>query len=124
MITVHNSAGAADHGTGRIVLAVGGLSALLASACCLGPLLLLAVGVSGVWIGHLAALERYRPTFIGAAFVALYVAYRRIYRPEACAPDALCAVPSVRQSYKVLFWIVAALLGIALAFPLVAPLFY
>lgn len=124
MITAHNRARAADHGKGRVALAIGGLAALLASACCLGPLVLLALGVSGAWIGNLAALERYRPIFIGAALVALYFAYRRIYRPEACAPDELCAVPSVRQSYKLLFWIVAALLGIALAFPLVAPLFY
>jgi mercuric ion transport protein len=124
MPTQHNNKPLADPGKGRVALAVGGLAAILASACCLGPLVLLALGVSGAWIGDLTALERYRPIFIGAALVALYVAYRRIYRPEACAPDELCAVPRVRQSYKLLFWIVAALLGIALVFPLVAPLFY
>lgn len=124
MRTQHNHESLADPGKGRVVLAVGGLAAILASACCLGPLVLLALGVSGAWIGNLTALERYRPIFIGASLVALYFAYRRIYRPEECAPDELCAVPRVRQSYKLLFWIVAALLGIALLFPLVAPLFY
>ncbi len=120
----HNNKPLADPGKGRVALAVGGLAAILASACCLGPLVLLALGVSGAWIGNLTALERYRPIFIGATLVALYFAHLRIYRPEACAPDELCAVPRVRQSYKLLFWIVAALLGIALVFPLVAPLFY
>ena len=106
-------------------MAVGGLAAILASACCLGPLVLLALGVSGAWIGNLTALERYRPIFIGAALVALYFAHRRIFRPaEDCAPGETCAVPTVRKSYKLLFWIVAALLGIALVFPLLASLFY
>ena len=39
------------------VLAVGGLAAVLASTCCLGPLVLLALGFSGAWIGNLAKLE-------------------------------------------------------------------
>ena len=121
----HNNEPPADSGKGRVALAVGGLAAILASACCLGPLVLLALGVSGAWIGNLTALERDRPIFIGAALVALYFAHRRIYRPaEECAPGEICAVPTARKSYKLLFWIVAALLGIALVFPLVAPLFY
>lgn len=125
MPTQHNNEPHADPGKGRVALAVGGLAAILVSACCLGPLVLLALGVSGAWIGNLTALERYRPIFIGAALVALYFAHRRIYRPaEACASDELCAVPTVRASYKLLFWIVAGLLALALVFPLVAPLFY
>lgn len=125
MRTQHNNEPLADPGKGRVALAVGGLAAILASACCLGPLLLLSVGVSGAWIGNLTALERYRPIFIGAALVALYFAHRRIYRPvAACAPGEICAVPTVRKTYKLLFWIVVGLLGIALGFPLVAPLFY
>lgn len=125
MRTQHNNEPLADPGKGRAALAVGGLAAILASACCLGPLVLLALGVSGAWIGSLTALERYRPIFIGVTLVALYFAHRRIYRQaEKCAPGEICTVPSVRKSYKLLFWIVAGLLGIALIFPLVAPLFY
>ena len=68
---------------GRGALAAGGLAAILASACCLGPLVLVALGFSGAWIGNLTALEPYRPVFIGGALVALFLAYRRIYRPVA-----------------------------------------
>jgi mercuric ion transport protein len=125
MLTQHNDEPLADPGKSRIALAVGGLAAILASACCLGPLVLLALGVSGAWIGNLAALERYRAIFIGAALVALYFAHGRIFRPaENCSPAEICAVPTVKNSYKLLFWIVAGLLALALAFPLVAPLFY
>ncbi|MBI4487071.1 MAG: hypothetical protein HY655_13765, partial [Acidobacteria bacterium] len=42
---------------GRGALYVGGLAAILASTCCLGPLVLLMLGFSGAWIGNLTALE-------------------------------------------------------------------
>ena len=110
---------------GRGALAVGGLAAVLASTCCLGPLVLVTLGFSGAWIGNLTVLEPYRPVFIGAALVALFFAYRSIFRPaQACKPDEVCAVPQIRTAYKVIFWIAAALVLVALAFPYVLPLFY
>ena len=111
--------------SGRGSLIAGGVAALLASACCLGPLVLIALGVSGAWIGNLTALEPYRPLFIGAAIVAMYFAWRRIYRPvEQCSPGETCAIPQVRKTYKVIFWVVTALVLVALVFPYVLPLFY
>lgn len=111
--------------TGRTALLTGGLAALLASGCCLGPLALLALGVSGAWISHLTLLEPYQPLFIVAAVLALFFAYRRIWRPLAdCAPGQVCAVPSVNRGYKLLFGLVAALLILSLGFPLIAYLFY
>ena len=111
--------------SGRGALVAGGLAALLASTCCLGPLVLVALGVSGAWIGNLTALEPYRPLFLSAALIALFFAYRRIFRPaQDCKPGEVCAVPQVRRAYQVVFWIVAALVIVALAFPYVLPLFY
>lgn len=105
-------------------LLTGGLAAILASTCCLGPLVLITLGVSGAWISNLSLLEPYRPIFIGAAVVALFFAYRRIWRPAACSSDQVCALPTVKRTYKALFWIVVALVTLALGFPLIAPLFY
>lgn len=111
--------------TGRLALFAGGVAAILASTCCLGPLVLVLLGVSGAWISNLTALEPYRPLFIGAALVALFFAYKRIFRPaQACAPGEVCAVPQVQTTYKIIFWGVAALVVIALAFPYVLPFFY
>ncbi|HCC82323.1 MULTISPECIES: mercuric ion transporter MerT [unclassified Methylophaga] len=111
--------------SGRGSLIAGGIAAALASACCLGPLVLITLGISGAWVGSLAALEPYRPWFIGAALVAMVFAWRRIYRPaQDCQPGDVCAVPQVRTTYKVVFWIVALLILTALAFPYVLPLFY
>ncbi|MFZ5558517.1 MAG: mercuric ion transporter MerT [Pseudomonadota bacterium] len=110
---------------GRLPLAAGALTAILASACCLGPLVLVTLGVGGAWVGNLAALEPWRPLFIAGAVLALYLAWRRIFRPAAgCKPGEVCAVPRVRTAYRILFWVVAALVVIALLFPYVLPLFY
>lgn len=106
-------------------LIAGGLAAIFASACCLGPLVLVTLGVSGAWIGNLTALEPYRPIFIGIALTAMFFAYRRIFRPaQDCGPGEVCAVPQVRTAYRIIFWMVAALVVAALAFPYVLPLFY
>ncbi|MBL8346309.1 MAG: mercuric ion transporter MerT [Rubrivivax sp.] len=111
--------------TGRGALFAGGLAAILASTCCLGPLVLVALGFSGAWIGNLTALEPYRPLFIGAALVAMYFAWRRIYRSaQQCKPGEVCAIPQVQSSYRAVFWFVAVLVLIALSFPYVLPLFY
>jgi len=110
---------------GRTALMTGGLAAILASTCCLGPLVLVALGFSGAWIGNLTALEPYRPIFIGAALVALFFAGRRVFRPaSACKPGEVCAIPQVRRTYKVLFWVVTALVLVALTFPYILPFFY
>ena len=91
----------------------------------LGPLVLLALGFSGAWIGNLSVLEPYRPWFIGAALIALGLAWRRILRPAgSCAPGAACALPRVGRGYCWMFAIVVMLVLVALAFPIVAPLFY
>ena len=66
-----------------------------------------------------------RPLFLGVALVALFFAYRRIYRPvAACLPGEVCALPSTRRIYKILFWMVALLVLVAFTFPYLAPLFY
>ena len=110
---------------GRGALFAGGLAAILASTCCLGPLILVALGFSGAWIGNLTALEPYRPIFIGVALVAMFFAWRRIFRPvQACKPDEVCAIPQVRTTYKIIFWGVSVLVLIALGFPYVVPFFY
>lgn len=110
---------------GRGALFAGGLAAILASTCCLGPLVLVALGFSGAWIGNLTVFEPYRPIFIGAALVAMFFAYRRIFRPaQDCKPGEVCAIPQVRSTYKIMFSAVVVLVLVALGFPYVLPLFY
>jgi mercuric ion transport protein len=112
-------------GTGSKALFAGGISAILASTCCLGPLILISLGFSGAWIGNLPVLEPYRPFFIVASVVALFFAGRQIFRPaRLCNPGEVCALPRARRIYKFLFSICAVLLLVAVAYPYVAHFFY
>lgn len=110
---------------GSKALFAGGLAAILASACCLGPLLLLTLGISGSWISKLSIFAPYQPIFIGLAMIALFFAARRIWRPAAaCLPGEVCAIPQVSKTYKILFWVVSILVSVSLLFPYIAACFY
>jgi len=110
---------------GNGFLIAGILSAVGASICCVGPLVLLALGISGAWIGSLTALEPYRPIFIGLTLLFLGFAFYRLYlaRP-ACSPEAACANPHALKRQRLAFWIVTALVLGLIAVPWFAPLFY
>ena len=106
-------------------LVAGVLAAIGASVCCVGPLVLLALGIGGAWIGNLTAFEPYRPLFIGLTLLFLGLAFRKLYLvPQTCAPDTLCADPQTPKRQRLIFWSVAVLLLGLLAVPWFAPLFY
>jgi mercuric ion transport protein len=106
-------------------LVAGVLAAVGASLCCVGPLVLLTLGIGGAWIANLTALEPMRPWFIAATLLFLGFAFRRLYlQPQVCEPGALCADPVVLKRQRMIFWIIAVALLVLLAVPLVAPLFF
>jgi mercuric ion transport protein len=106
-------------------LVAGVAAAIGASVCCVGPLVLLALGISGAWIGNLTALEPYRPIFIGLTVLFLGLAFRKLYLvPGACTSGNDCAEPRVIRRQRLTFWTVAALLLGLLLVPVVVPLFY
>jgi len=74
-------------GGGRGALLTGGLAAILASTCCLGPLVLITLGVSGAWISNLTLLEPYQPLFI--VCVRQTHLARRTERCQAAATGAV-----------------------------------
>lgn len=111
--------------TGTRSLIAGALAAIAASVCCVAPLLLLALGIGGAWVGNLTAMEPYRPLFIGLTLLFLGLALRKLYLvPPVCAPGTPCVDPRTRKRQRLLFWVVAALLLGLLAVPWLAPLFY
>ena len=103
------------------------LAGFAASACCVGPLVLLLLGFGGAWISNLTALEPYRPVLIGMALIALFIAYQRIYRakPEQpCEEGEVCAKPQANKLYKRLFIGVLVVVVISIASPYLVPLMY
>jgi len=106
-------------------LASGGVAGVLASVCCVGPLVLVLLGIGGAWVSTLVAFTPYQPYFLAAAAVALAFAWRRIYRPAVdCAPGEVCAVPAVRRGQRLAFWLVALFVVAAGVSPYAAPFFY
>ena len=86
---------------------IGGvLAAVGASLCCVGPFVLLTLGISGAWIGNLTVLEPYRPVFIMLVMLLLGWAGWQVYRPvDTCEPGTVCAVPQTRKRRQMVFWI-------------------
>lgn len=97
------------------------------SLCCLGPLVLVSIGVSGAWIANLTLLEPYKWIFVLATLGFMGYAWKKIYRapPAAeCEPGTLCALPQTNRRYRALFWIASILVALMLIAPYFGPLFY
>lgn len=88
-------------------------SAFLASVCCIGPFILVALGLSGV--GLAAGIAQYRPLFLVLTFALLGMAFYLIYRKrEVRCADESCEIRSGSRGTKVLLWgITVAALGLA-----------
>ncbi len=100
------------------------LGAVAMSSCCILPLALFSLGVTGAWIGNLTALYPYKLYFLmpTAAFLAggFYLVYRRP-RANECEPGAGCVTSLSDRINRVVLWSATLLTAMALAFPYVAP---
>lgn len=113
-----------ENNLSKSTLVAGIIAGITASACCLGPVVFLMLGISGSWIGNLTAMEPYRPIFIGITLMFLGLAFRKLYlTPQNCAVDSTCAQPANLRKQRILFWLIAALVTVMVAFPWYALLF-
>ncbi len=104
--------------TGQRSMIAAVLAGIGASLCCVGPLVLLTLGIGGSWISTLTALEPIRPVFIVITLVFIFLAFRKLYLlPIACEVDKPCARPETRRNQRIIFWIVSTLIIALLAFP-------
>ncbi|MBV1897676.1 MAG: mercury transporter MerT [Rhodobacteraceae bacterium] len=111
-----------DSRKARMIAAGGILGALAASTCCIVPLILISLGVSGAWIGNLTALEPYKPIFIMITLGFLGCGYWMVYRkPKVCAEDETCARPLPNRLVKSALWASTILIVIALFWNWIAP---
>ncbi len=110
-----------------LLIATGGvLGAILASSCCIVPLVLISMGVSGAWIGSLTKLEPYKPIFIGITALFLVAGFWHVYfkKPEPCEDGSYCARPSSSRITKAALWGATLVVTLALTIDYWAPLFY
>jgi mercuric ion transport protein len=115
-------------GSSAPALALAGIAALLASSCCVLPLVFALVGISGTWIVYMRVLEPYSPALIALALLSLGIAGWRLYRPSrvtmaACDADGT-ACGQLNGVARRWFWLVLVVALVPLVVPLAAPLFY
>ncbi|MFK5979105.1 MAG: mercuric transporter MerT family protein [Rhizobiaceae bacterium] len=108
----------------RLIAAGGILGAIAASTCCVIPLVLFSLGISGAWIGNLTALTPYKPIFITITLGFLGYGYYLVYRKPkvACAEGTACARPLPNRLVKGSLWFATLLILIAFAWPLIIPI--
>jgi len=121
-------------GLGAVIAAIG------ASVCCVGPLLLLSLGIGGAWISTLTSMESVRPLFIMLTLIFIALGFRKLYlTPSQCEEDETsatapcvalppasmqsCAISGVQRRQRMLFWIGSAFILLLLSFPWFAPFF-
>lgn len=92
------------------------MTAILASLCCIGPVVVALIGIGS--IGAFAAFEAYRPYLIGMTVLLLALAFYLAYRKrEVMCEDGSCKIESASKWNKLTVWLAAALAALAIAFP-------
>jgi mercuric ion transport protein len=107
-------------------MAAGGLlGALAASSCCILPLVLFGLGVSGAWIANFTQLAPYQPYFIAATIACLGYGYRLVYHESkiGCVDGETCAQPMPNRLVKLGLILATVLVVAAIGFNFLAPLF-
>ncbi len=94
------------------------VAAVLSSACCWIPLLLIGVGASAA--GVAGFFEAYRPYLLGATGLLLAGGFYLVYfRKPRCGPAGACGVPKSRLTRfnKVMLWVATAVVLLFAFFP-------
>ena len=94
------------------------VAAVLSSACCWIPLLLIGVGASAA--GVAGFFEAYRPYLLAATVLLLAVGFYLVYfHKPRCGPDAACAVPKspLTRFNKVMLWVASGVVLLFSFFP-------
>jgi mercuric ion transport protein len=109
---------------GQKLMAAGGLlGALAASSCCILPLVLFSLGVSGAWIANLTQLAPYQPFFIAATIACLGYGYWLVYHSSkvACAGGEACTQPLSNRLVQLGLIAATVLVIAAIGFDFLAP---
>jgi len=93
------------------------VSGILASACCIGPLLFALLGVSRAAFAH--KFGPLRPYLLALTYALLGGAFYFTYRPQAtsCEPDGTCEMARINRMGRAMLWIAAMIVVLATTFP-------
>ena len=105
------------------------MAAFVSSLCCIGPVVLAALGLGGA--GLLVKFGAYRPYLavvtLGLLGAGFYLTYRRPASAGTSAPGSPacdCVVPKAHRFGRVSLWVATVLVSLLLAFPYLAGILF
>jgi len=111
--------------TKKIIATGGLLGAIAASTCCVLPVILFALGISGAWISNLVSLARYKPFFIVLSLVFVGTGFWMVYfKPNISIPkiqSTSCYRPFSEKTIKIMLWFSVIIILIVFLIPYIAP---
>ena len=114
-----------DKTTKKIIATSGLLGALAASTCCVLPVILFALGISGAWISNLVSLARYKPFFIVLSLVFVGTGFWMVYfKPNISIPkiqSTSCYRTFSEKTIKIMLWFSVIIILIVFLIPYIAP---
>ena len=114
-----------DKATKKIIATGGLLGAIVASTCSVLPVFLLALGISGSWIGSLGSLAPYKPFFIVFSLVFIGTGFWMVYfKPQISIPrvqSTSCYRPFSEKTIKIMLWSSVIIILIVFLIPYIAP---
>jgi len=97
------------------------LGAILASSCCIIPIVFFNLGIGGAWLANLAVLQPYRVHFISVAALLLVVGVFFYIRSFKCNTEA-CSADRKKNLWAMAALVVSAILiAAAMIWPEVEP---
>jgi mercuric ion transport protein len=125
-MTINQESHIAGLQRGQGLIVAGGLvGAFAAASCCILPLVLFGLGISGAWIGTFTQLAPYQPCFIAATMGCLGWGYWLVYqssRAAACVEGEACARPLSNWLVRLGLIVSTVLVVAAIGFDLLVPL--
>ena len=99
------------------------LGALAMTSCCILPLVLVSLGVTGVFIAQLGALYQYKWVTFAFSAAVLGYGFWKAYSPTptASCADGTCSRPVDRTLMRTILWSATAITAVAMLFPYVTP---
>ena len=114
-----------DKTTKKIIATGGLLGAIVASTCSVLPVFLLALGISGSWIGSLRSLAPYKPFFVMISLVFIGTGFWMVYfKPQISIPSVQstsCYRPFSEKTIKIMLWSSVIIILIVFLIPYIAP---
>ncbi|MBX9696456.1 MAG: mercury transporter MerT [Alphaproteobacteria bacterium] len=107
------------------ILLSGTAAAIASTLCCIAPLILFSLGISGAWLSNLTAMEPYKPYFLTFAILLITFGFWKVYRkpkPSDCKQGTFCAMPSSDRINKIMLWFALIIIGLVLLYTYVAPI--